>query len=466
MGELRAKFYVLQVHRISLTLTMTSSNLLHESQFAWNRGLMLGAVVVNRDNVIIDLTEGVLAESGMPRSELVGRSAIDLVHPDDLHRAAAVLDEVGHIPGARPEGLYRLKLADGSYREFTICATNLGPEQDDQIVLALGRPTDELRAQAFTDDVVDVMRMLSEDISLEDSMDWVAKVAERHVPGLQIVITLLDEGGQNKLMSRGPIPEELEITNRAARADALPIHVDVAFDDFSKRSWRASNKIASLDYILPGRLTSILASRNGDLVGYVEALRTSSDAPSSIEWPVHGMISRMMTAALHRHEFDQQLRRAADLDPLTGLLNRRKLFEVLGGDTNLAGSLLYLIDLDRFSWVNNNLGHQAGDETLIAIAHVLLQACPPRSLIARLGGDEFVVWIPADQASHDLEELGETIIKAMVVPAGEGEKQVWVRGSIGMIRVAPGEAAADAVNRADVAMYASKRSGGDVATVG
>ena len=178
------------------------------------------------------------------------------------------------------------------------------------------------------------------------------------------------------------------------------------------------------------------------------------------------MISRMMTAALHRHEFDRQLRQAADLDPLTGLLNRRKLFDVLQEDTGLAGSLLYLIDLDRFSWVNNNLGHQAGDETLIAVARALGEVCPPEALIARLGGDEFVVWIPAPQASHELEVLGDRISKSMVVPAGVGDSRVWVRASIGMVRIGAGEAAADALNRADIAMYASKRSGGDAATVG
>lgn len=427
----------------------------------------LGAIAVDRSFTIMGVSDGVLRHSGFERSALVGRSAIDIVHPDDVTRATDVLEEVQEIPGDRPEGLYRLRIADGSYRHFTIRALNLGAEEDDTIVLEFSVPTKEMRAQAFADDAVDAMRMLSEDLSLEESFDWVATVAERHVEGLQIVITTFVSGeGDNQVFSRQPIPEEILRVNQSARADALPIHVEVAFTELTQRRWRSSRKIASLDYIVPGRLTSILADHCGAIVGYVEALRGTVEAPEDAEWLVHGMISRMMTATLHRYEFDRQLHRAADLDPLTGLLNRRKLFELLTSDSNLAGSLLYLIDLDRFSWVNNNLGHQVGDETLIGVARALVPVCPPQALIARLGGDEFVVWIPADQASHDLEHLGDMISKAMVVPAGTGDKRVWVRGSIGMVRIAPGEAAADAMNRADVAMYASKRSGGDSATAG
>lgn len=426
----------------------------------------LGAIVVDRGLTVIEVSEGVLDESGLALEDLLGQSAIDMVHPDDLERAAAVLEEIQHLPGDRPPAVYRLKVGDGSYRQFAIRATNLGAEHGEAILLAFHEPTQLILAQAFADDAVDTMRLLSEDISLDEGLNWIARVAERHVDGLQIVITTFENAGPNRVFSRHPVCEELAAVNRAATPDSLPVHVEVAFNDFSQRAWRISHKIASLDYIQPGRLTSILADRDGSIVGYVEALRSTAEAPDDSEWLVHGMITRMMTAALHRYEFDRQLRRAADLDSLTGLLNRRKLFEVLAADEQLAGSLMYLIDLDRFSWVNNNLGHQAGDETLISIAHALVQVCPEQALIARLGGDEFVVWIPADQASYDLEELGGDISKAMVVPAGTGDQRVWVRGSIGMVRIVPGEAAADALNRADVAMYASKRSGGDIATVG
>lgn len=298
----------------------------------------LGAIAIDQSFQIIGVSDGVLRQSGLERSALIGRKAVELVHPDDAARANDVLEEVQAIPGDRPEGLYRLRVSDGSHRFFTIRASNLVEDDDGTIVLEFSEPTKQMRAQAFADDAVDAMRMLSEDLSLDESFDWVATVAERHVEGLQIVITSFeDNGGHNRVFSRHPIPDEILEVNQMARRDALPIHVEVAFAELARRRWRSSRKIASLDYIVPGRLTSILADGNGEMVGYVEALRGTTEAPADAEWLVHGMISRMMTATLHRYEFDRQLRRAADLDPLTGLLNRRKLFELLKADTDLRG---------------------------------------------------------------------------------------------------------------------------------
>lgn len=426
----------------------------------------LGAVALDADLRIISVSDGVVQHSGIPADELIGRHAIELVHPDDVQRAGDVLDEVRETPGDRPEGMYRLRVADGSYRFFTLRATNLGPDEDNAVLLSFDEPTPRVRAESFADDAVDALRMLSEELSLEESFEWIARVAERHVEGLQIVITTFVADGPNRIFSRRPVPPPIREVNVDADPQRLPTHVEAALEQSSRRRWRSSRKIASLDSIVPGRLTSILADRDDRVVGYIEALRDTTEAPSDSEWLVHGMISRMMTAALHRYEFDRQLRDAADIDPLTGLLNRRRLFEALQNDRSLAGSSLYLIDLDRFSWVNNNLGHKAGDETLIAVADALRSVCPPQGLIARLGGDEFVVWIPLDHGSDSLEELGNRISSAMVVPAGIGDKRVLVRASIGMVRINPGEAAADALNRADAAMYGAKRSGGDSARAG
>jgi len=426
----------------------------------------LGAVALDPSLTIVAVSDGVVEQSGIQRLDLIGRSAIELVHPDDVRRAGEVLEEVLAIPGDRPEGLYRLRVGPDAFRYFTARASNLGEEQGNTVLVEFHEPTKLVRAQAFADDAVDAMRMLSEDITFEESIYWVSSIAERHIERLQLVVTMLSADGENRIYSRSPIPEAIRSVSAAARIDALPVHVESALEELRRRKWRSSRKIASFDYVMPGRLTSIVIGRSGSIVGYVEAVRASTEVPDDAEWLVHGMISRMVTAVVHRYEFDRELRQAADIDALTGLLNRRKLFESLRAAPELAGSLVYLVDLDRFSWVNNNLGHQAGDQTLIAVASALRKACPPGALIARLGGDEFVVWIPAELASHDLHQLGDRISNALVVPAGIGDKRVGVRSSIGMVRISPGELAADALNRADLAMYASKRAGGDCATAG
>lgn len=426
----------------------------------------IGAMALDLSFEILAVSSGVEDEYGLAGDTLIGRSAVEMVHPDDLERAAAVLSELSRQPGDRPEGLYRLALANGEYRYYTISSTNLGPEHNNVMLFDFTEPSPEIRAQAFAEDAVDAMRILTEDLPLEESFEWISRVAERHVQGLQLVVTLVSDHAENLVFSRHEVPAPILKANLNATPNDLPPHVVTAQGDHSDRRWLSSRMLAVLDDDLPARLTSIVTSRSGEMVGYIELLRESPEEPDDNEWPVIGMISRMVTAVMHRHEFDCELRRAAELDPLTGLLNRRKLLDELQSSDHLAGSLLYLIDLDRFSWVNNNLGHQAGDETLISVAEALRAACPDDALIARLGGDEFVVWIPAEQAGHDLESLGSQLSQAMAVPAGSGDQRVLVRASLGMVRVQAGETTADALNRADVAMYSAKRGGGDSAAVG
>jgi len=88
--------------------------------------------------------------------------------------------------------------------------------------------------------------------------------------------------------------------------------------------------------------------------------------------------------------------RLADIDPLTGLLNRRAfLRQAIGRDSEQA---LLLTDLDHFKHVNETLGHDGGDEVLRVFARVLRQAAPTGTLIARMGGEEFAILCPADRA--------------------------------------------------------------------
>lgn len=88
-------------------------------------------------------------------------------------------------------------------------------------------------------------------------------------------------------------------------------------------------------------------------------------------------------------------RRLADLDPLTGLLNRRAF---LGNAIGRSGpQTLLIFDLDRFKQVNDTIGHDGGDEVLRVVARTLRTLAPETSLIARIGGEEFAILCAADQ---------------------------------------------------------------------
>jgi diguanylate cyclase (GGDEF)-like protein len=154
---------------------------------------------------------------------------------------------------------------------------------------------------------------------------------------------------------------------------------------------------------------------------------------------------------------------AAAHDPLTGLANRRKLYEQAGEifDTRTNDGILalLLIDLNHFKEVNDTLGHAAGDDVLCEVARRLQEAARPGDLVARLGGDEFAILMtklptPA-MASHRAESMLTALDPGIEIDG----MQLTVEAA-GGIALAPGSGGVEELmRRADVAMYQAKRSG-------
>ena len=93
---------------------------------------------------------------------------------------------------------------------------------------------------------------------------------------------------------------------------------------------------------------------------------------------------------------EELARRLADLDPLTGLLNRRSFLEKAIGREG--EQVLQIADLDHFKSVNDTLGHDGGDEVLRLFARMLRTAAPASALVARIGGEEFAILCNAHEA--------------------------------------------------------------------
>ncbi|MBT8208846.1 MAG: sensor domain-containing diguanylate cyclase, partial [Acidimicrobiia bacterium] len=384
-------------------------------QAEWQKYLLgyqdgcIGAVVLDEGFRIRAVSEALLEQSGYRAEEAEQLTALDVIHPDDVERAAEILVEVQGMAGQRSEGMYRFRFEDGSYHQLSVQLNGLGPEHDNILVYRLSDVSERLRLEAFAEDVVDSMRMISEERPLTECIDWIMRVGERHINDATFAITVFSEEGDVRTFSRTDLPEVVRRDNAAAHPLSLPAHVQRALDQHNRGPWRAFNQMGTLDDSLPGRVTSILVDTHQEVLGYVESFRSSTDEPSESEWLVHGLIRRVATAVIQRQRLDLQLRRAADHDPLTGLVNRRRLLTDMERSAQLAGSAIVVLDLDGFSWINNTLGHQAGDETLAAAAACLSDACPDDAIVARMGGDEFVVWAPAVTDANTLEVLASAI---------------------------------------------------------
>ncbi|QKG71894.1 GGDEF domain-containing protein [Erythrobacter mangrovi] len=152
-------------------------------------------------------------------------------------------------------------------------------------------------------------------------------------------------------------------------------------------------------------------------------------------------------------------------DPLTGLFNRRRLFEERQARTNDAPRHLLAVDLDRFKSINDQFGHAVGDHVLIAAADAVREVLARRAETGehqayRLGGEEFLVIVEGVD-TRIAEAMAEELRHAIAAIGGHLETQqpLSVTASIGLTQWCMDEELDDALLRSDMACYDAKRQG-------
>lgn len=147
----------------------------------------------------------------------------------------------------------------------------------------------------------------------------------------------------------------------------------------------------------------------------------------------------------------RRIQHRAEHDSLTGLRNRTGLASAMGATDPVA---VVAIDLDGFKDINDTLGHEAGDELLVALAARMDDVIADRGVLARTGGDEFSVLVTGGDANAVAGELLRACRRRITL----GDLDVSVGASIGVAFAAPGVDATEMIRRADLAMYEAKRT--------
>jgi diguanylate cyclase (GGDEF)-like protein/PAS domain S-box-containing protein len=175
------------------------------------------------------------------------------------------------------------------------------------------------------------------------------------------------------------------------------------------------------------------------------------------------MIVHDVSAAVAHHE---ELHRLANYDALTGLPNRvlfgEQLAQVIADALPERRPFLVLFaDVDQFKFINDSLGHTAGDELLRNVATRLKSCLRDGDIIARLGGDEFVVVLNRTEAFEGaIVAIVNRLLKAVAEPMSVAGHELRVTCSIGVSRFPDdGVDASDLLKNADAAMYLAKRNG-------
>ncbi len=376
---------------------------------------------------------------GCDASTLIGTEQSELVHPEDRDRFMAGLASLagdGHRTGGF---LARLRRHDGQYRYLEVVATNLLDNASVTGVVVNARDvTDRLEAEG----------------ALRESEERFRSAFEFAPIGM----ALADRAGRlvrcNEALAHMLGRSPAEITGRTIREITHPEDWDDNDDKIHRlfsgelRGYKLEKRYLHADGHAIWVSVSVSGVRDADgvtryMIGQVEDITERK-----------AIGERLVHQAIH--------------DPLTGLPNRllfmdrlRDLMARSAGRRHRVAVLF--VDLDHFKVINDSLGHEAGDQLLLAVGHRLRRMLRPTDTVARFGGDEFTILCPDVDDPESVTGLAERVLEEIARPVWLVDGEVFATASIGIacsLQRADGpESPETLVRDADAAMYRAKELG-------
>jgi diguanylate cyclase (GGDEF)-like protein/PAS domain S-box-containing protein len=187
--------------------------------------------------------------------------------------------------------------------------------------------------------------------------------------------------------------------------------------------------------------------------------------------PIHDRAGRVIGAVIVFHDvsaaraMSHKMTHFAQHDLLTNLPNRLLLNDRISQSISLARRqnrpiAVIFLDLDRFKYINDSLGHAVGDQLLQSVSKRLLAGVRGSDTISRQGGDEFVILLSEIANPEDAATSAKKILLSLNAPHSIGEQDLHIGGSIGIsVYPADGEDAETLIKNADTAMYHAKERG-------
>jgi diguanylate cyclase (GGDEF)-like protein/PAS domain S-box-containing protein len=412
----------------------------------------MGFFGMHLDGTIVLVNQSMAALVGRSVQECIGRNVLDWLNPEDYPRAFDLMSLTS--TDGPPPGTSRFMVAhsDGNWvpLEITGALASDGVEQLIVVYCRNGAPRLAIE---------EVMSLLLGGMDLPDVLTQVCNVVEWSGYGTQVAIAWYDDGIFHHVGTG--LPAAL-----AGAEDADPQA------DADTSVWAESRQTRDPIFALAGDLderhATLAASLGLAEVWIVPVVWDEVRPPATITiWTVgggrspqvhaYGMeVARNMVELILRWTDQQRgLERAAHVDALTGIANRRVFFDALVGTTS-GGAVLYC-DLDHFKPVNDTLGHSAGDEVLRAVAQRVQHCVRGTDLVARLGGDEFAV-ICRGASESEATEVATRIENALKSPITIEGSQVTVGVSIGIAH-SDGPLTEAVVDAADGALAEAKAAG-------
>lgn len=380
-------------------------------------------VVVNEEAIVLWANQTAERLMGVPRSEWIGASGLNLLHPDDVELAALSMSSVQDKQVGTPIEL-RISTAQG----WTLVELVGAPLSDGRVLMTMRDLTQRRRWEIASDDTARFRSLVHNAASITMLLS-----ADGTVTSVSAAITR-QLGLDQEVVCGRPLAAILETEDRATLAIALHAAADST----------ATN---------PVTVEVRLIAADGDPIPFELTFVSLLDDPTVEGLVVTGHDITRLRAA------QEALEQLATYDTLTGLFNRRVFDAVIEREWALAqgdgnDSYVCIADLDGFKQLNDEHGHAAGDEALREFGLILRNLARETDLVARIGGDEFAV-IQA-RCGGELAAIG---LEARIHE--ELARRSWPGGvklgvTLGHQSLRKATSAADAVERADLAMLKTK----------
>ncbi|MEM9561380.1 MAG: GGDEF domain-containing protein [Actinomycetota bacterium] len=393
---------------------------------------------LNVTGVIESVSPEFTAMLGWPPDEVVGRSSLDVIHPDDHETGIMAWVELLERPNTSTRLRQRFATADGGWRWCEVTDAN---HLDDDPPCVEG-------------ELVDISREMAAQVALEQR----ERLLDRLSRALPTGVCHLGAGRGvdfsnerwHELTGLGQGDGLDALLELVAEPEAVRAAVDRAVD---------GGVDADLDVTLDGDG----ACAFGTL--HLRPLREDDEH-------IGLLLTLDDLTSLRRSQL--QLADQARRDPLTGVLNRAGVEEMLvdrlrATGPSGAGPAVLFLDLDRFKRINDTHGHAAGDEVLRLVATHLLASAREVDGVGRLGGDEFLVVLDGGTtAEPSIERLASRVAERIraglpsladaLAETVTGGHPVEVGASIGIAVARPDDDFDALLGRADQAMYSAKRA--------
>ncbi len=268
-----------------------------------------------------------------------------------------------------------------------------------------------------------VLRQIASGSDFRETLRLIARSAEQVCPPMQASILYYDaEQGALRAGGSGKLPDEfvkavdglvpgpaMGSCGTAAFRKRRVITSSVANDPL----WANFREFAESHKIRSAWSTPLLSRRNGMLLGVFGMYYPTEGSPSVSDLQIADHFSELATVALERVLHEEELKRLSRQDPLTGVLNRRTILQVMKqliAETAQNGTAVSVaaVDIDHFQHFNQVLGHQAGDEILTALANRVSGLMPVGCHLGRLSGDRFI--LVAKAPVETMDELAHRVI--------------------------------------------------------